>query len=107
MRKKKENIKLQTQPREEPMPEALESEREQRYEEMSGESATEGVGAGYDTDPEFENSVRTADGPLSQDSIEPPTRPVGLSTTKKAKKKRRVEANPQSRHAAARSSKKI
>jgi hypothetical protein len=105
MRKKKENIRLQTLSQtDEPLPEALESDREQRYEEMSGETATEGVGPGFDTDPEFENSVDSADGPLSQDSMDPPTRPRGISS-KKTKKKR--HASPGTRHAAARSSKKI
>jgi hypothetical protein len=106
MRKKKENLRLQTLSQtDEPLPEALESDREQRYEEMSGVMATEGVGPGFDTDPEFENSVDSADGPLSQDSMDPPTRPRGVSGSKKSKKKR--HPIPASRHAAARSSKKI
>jgi len=109
MRKKKENIRLQTLSQtDEPLPEALESEREQRYEEMSGETATEGVGVGYDTDPRFENSVDSADGPLSQESIDPPTRPRGMTGSKKAeRRKKRSHGVPQGRHAAARSSKKI
>jgi hypothetical protein len=105
MRKKKENLRLQTLSQtDEPLPEALESEREQRYEEMSGETATEGVGAGFDAGPEFEESVDGADGPLSQDSMDPPTRPRGISSKKVKKKRHAVRAT---RHAAARSSKKM
>ena len=111
MRKKKENIKINSDP-DVPKNEALETEREERYEEISGEMSTEGVGAGFTTDVEFDESIESADGPLAGESIEPPLTKSDMTGKAKTKsrlrkgKKRDARVRTVGRHAAARSSKK-
>ena len=104
MRKTKENLRLAKTNQDVPDVEALETEREQRYEEIDGETSTEGVGRGFTTDSAFEESVDSADGPLSGDSMTPPVHRTNLS--KKNKRRRKVNPN-HGNHPAARSSKAI
>jgi hypothetical protein len=111
MRKKKENIKINSDP-EIPKTEALETEREERYEEVTGEASTEALGPGYTTEPNFESSIDSSDGPLAGDSLEPPFTKQDLlgkaKSTKRRKGKGKGEPHTKTvgRHAAARSSKK-
>jgi hypothetical protein len=107
MRKKKENLAYNAK-RDPMIPEtdALESEREQRMEEIGGESSTEGLGPGFDSGLDEPEGFESADGPLSGDSMEPPTGRRGHA------KKRRKGQHPEEwrnkgNHIAARSSKKI
>jgi hypothetical protein len=111
MRKKKENIKINSDP-DLPKTDALETEREERYEEIAGEMATDNVGSGFTTNPNFDASIDSADGPLAGESIEPPVSMRELSGKAKSKsrlrktKKHEPRVRTVGRHAAARSSKK-
>jgi hypothetical protein len=109
MRRTKQNLAL-------PPKEGLESreaqatENDERYEAMSGEEATEGVGPAYDEDvPDAsreEKAEATADGPLSGEISDPPnTNPL----SRKGKRKKRGVKPPNSRsnHPAAHSPKAI
>jgi hypothetical protein len=109
MRKKKENLKRKTMlPEDEQISEVIENELEQRYEEVSGETATEGVGPGFTTEPTFEKAVESADGPLSNESMNPPDSEIKLHESKKVERSRtRGEPLPPGRHRAARSSRTI
>jgi hypothetical protein len=110
MRKTKEN--LAKPPDRELMEsrEAQETANEEHYEEIGGESSTEGVGPGFDADvpggeSEEEKAESTADGPLSGDVFDPPITKPGKS---KRRQRRRVQAaHSRSNHPAARSSKTI
>lgn len=116
MRKKKENIAAQGRARRDDIPEndAMESEREQRFEEINGATSTEGVGPGFDTpepDDLIEN-MQTSDGPVAGESISPPNEPIGLPGGKKRKGKAkrsrmRMVDRQRGNHIAARSARKI
>jgi hypothetical protein len=105
MRKKKENIAINSD-RTAPKSEALETEREERYEEIAGETSTEGLGPSYTTEARLEQSMEFADGPMAGESNAPPTKPVGQATVRR---KRRIAHHHRtaSRHEAAWSSKKF
>jgi hypothetical protein len=109
MRKKKETLRRRTMPPEdEQVEEVIENELEQRYEEISGETSTEGVGPGYTTDTQFEESVESADGPLSNESMTPPESEPKVRESKQVERRRKnAEPLPPGRHSAARSSRKI
>jgi hypothetical protein len=107
MRKRKVNIDARPA-QDVPETEALETEREQRYEEVNGETSTEGVGMGYTGGDPIED-VTTGDGPVAGESIEPPVpKRTGRRQTKAQKvKKQRERWAEKGNHTAARSSKKI
>ena len=115
MRKTKANLKRQSSGRNEELPETenIETEREQRFEEVDGETSTDGLGPAYTTAPEFENSIATADGPLSGDATTPPmseseVERAGLSKSEKKKlAKKKVIDRSAGSHIAARSPKKF
>ncbi len=109
MRKTKVNL---AKPPDKDLPESVEAQEtanEEHYEAIGGERATEGVRPGFDADQpddsDEEKLEATADGPLSGDVEDPPTRnPSG-----KAKRKKRGVTPPHglSNHPAARSPKTI
>ena len=110
MRRTKENL---AKPPDKSIPESLEAQEtanEEHYEEITGETATEGVGRGYDADQpgdsEEEKREASADGPLSGDVEDPPTQ---LNTGRARRKKKRGVTPPHgpSNHRGARSSKTI
>jgi hypothetical protein len=109
MRKKKENIRLTSaKSGEREIDEALETEREERYEEIAGEMATDDVGPGYTNEPAFEHSIEGNEGPLSGESNTPPDKKQIVGESKRVTRRRhRAKRLPQGRHAAARSSKKL
>ena len=106
MRKKKEHIKAANS--DIPETDAMETEREQRFEEINGETSTEGVGMGY-TRGEFLEQIETGDGPVAGDSIEPPipNRTAHRTTKAQKVKRQREKWAAKGNHTAARSSKKI
>ena len=107
MRKKKENIAYNAK-RDPKIPEtdAMETEREQRMEEISGETSTEGVGPGFDSGDREPEGFESADGPLSGEVMEPPR--IGRGHARKRKKGQHPEEwRNKGNHIAARSSKKI
>ena len=122
MRKKKENIVLNSD-RTIEKTEALETEREERFDAIDGETSTEAVGPGFTTEPRLERSMQFGDGPLTGESTDPAfskgemLQPradeedaFGAPRKGRAKgRKRRGKAQVKTvgRHAAARSSKKI
>jgi hypothetical protein len=111
MRKKKENISLQSA-RDVPLTEALETEREARYEEIAGENATEGLGPRYTTEPRLERSIELSDGPLAGESLAPPLDPTELDITgrelhQSKRRRRKPHHRMATRHAAARSPRKL
>jgi hypothetical protein len=110
MRKTKENLAKPPDKEFMESREAQETANEEHYEEIGGESATEGVGPGFDADvpngeSEEEKLEATADGPLSGDVFDPPVKKPGTS---QRRKRRRVQAaHSRSNHPAARSPKTI
>lgn len=113
MRRKKENIKHISNPNRDADPEtdAMESEREQRFEEINGVTSSEGVGPGFDTPDEDDllDDVATADGPVTGESITPPTAPAGRRGRARRKHRRnaRMVDRQRGNHTAARSTKQI
>ena len=106
MRKRKENMAAADELANAPDPESLATEREERFDAIDGETSTDGVGPGYSTDPGFEKSVQSADGPLSGESFTPPTRLAGR-LKKHGRRKKKTHVNAQTRHAAANSPRKL
>ena len=109
MRRTKENLAKPADPKLPETIEAQETANEEHYEEISGGNSTEGLGSGYDADQpgdsDEEKREAGADGPLSGDVEDPPTKnPMG-----KAKRKKRgvTPAHGPSNHQAARSPKTI
>ncbi|HYF48055.1 MAG TPA: hypothetical protein VEJ63_01520 [Planctomycetota bacterium] len=114
MRKKKENISLNAQRHRDEDEiaelEALETAREEDMEAIDGESSTEGVGPGFTSADSGLEHVSSADGPVSGDWFEPPTRHYRIKRGKARgtkKSKHPEEWLDKGNHTAARSSKKI
>ena len=109
MRKKKENISRNANTRhKENIPDfdAIETAREEDFEAMNGETATEAVGQAFDTSDEFDD-VRTADGPASGTATDPPHLRRGSAQRRKKRSPHPEEWREKGNHTAARSSKKI
>ena len=106
MRKTKESLANPCKVADQDICEAHETEVEENYEAINGATSSEGVGVGYDADPDDasveEKAEASADGPLSQDVTDPPVRKA-----RKKKKKGVTLPNSRSNHAAAYSSKAI
>ncbi|HYG74679.1 MAG TPA: hypothetical protein VEK08_06730 [Planctomycetota bacterium] len=114
MRKTKANLKRQSSGQRDPIEEErIQAEREQRFQEIEGESATEGVGPGFTNTPDFEASIQTADGPLAGDSLAPAADMEDVQRTGKTRSekrkmtKKKVVDRSAGNHTAARSPKKI
>lgn len=105
MRKKKENVLINSDP-DIPKTPGLETQREERYEETSGESSTVGLGAAYTNEPRFEKTIQTGDGPLAGETTDPPLSKREITGSRR-KSRRRHRGRTVGRHAAARSSKTI
>ncbi|HLX63433.1 MAG TPA: hypothetical protein VKX17_19335 [Planctomycetota bacterium] len=111
MRKTKESLAHPPQVGSEQMREAQETENEERYDAVGGETSTEGVGRGFDASgeepSEFEKSESSADGPLSGEMSDPPMK-KGMGRAKVKRRHKRIHpANSPSNHPAANSSKTI
>lgn len=112
MRKTKENLAHPARVGNSQMREAIETENEELYEAVGGETSTEGVGRGFDADgpdaSEFEKSESTADGPLAGEVTDPPSKKrMGRGSKKKDRKHGIHPANSRSNHSAANSTKSI
>ena len=106
MRKTKESLSNPCKSTDQDIRDAHETEVEEQFESINGETSTEGVGPGFDDDPDGaskeEKAEASADGPVSQGSFDPPVR--------KARKKKAKGVTPphsKSNHAAAYNTKAI
>jgi len=91
MRRTKANLQRQSngEPDKFADEENIETEREQRFKEVDGETSTDGLGAGYTNDAEFERSIQTADGPLAGDQSDPPTSAEEVERAGKSKREKK------------------
>lgn len=111
MRKTKANLSHPPVSDESEVRENEETENDERYEAINGETSSEGVGRGFDAEgadaTALEKDEATADGPLSGEETDPPR--SGRVRVKRKGKKGRAVTPPHGRsnHRAAFSSKTI
>ena len=111
MRKTKENSAHPARGGNSQIRETQATANEERYEAVGGETSTEGVGRGYDPEGAdasgMEKSESSADGPLSGELSDPPTKKRLARGNGKDRKHGIRPPDGRSNHAAANSSKSI